>query len=274
MITKYINYLSNVAGYSQNTCKAYESDLRAFAVWAKIHTTNGRWSCIKQSDIEAYISHLTKQGYEAASTNRALSSIRSLYRWWQRQGLITANPAKNVLPRLEPKNVPTTISTEKLHAIYQAADEETRLIIAILYCTGIRVSELLSIRWQDVNLENGSILINGKGNKQRYVYVGNNVIEGLRKRLSGRNWKGVIFQHSQRTIRRMLTDALHAAGKEGTLSPHVLRHTIATQWAKNGASNTAIAKALGHARLETSNKYIDLAQISAKPMMLINSMFN
>lgn len=274
MITKYINYLSNVAGYSQNTCKVYESDLRAFAVWAKVHTTNGRWSCIKQSDIEAYISHLTKQGYEAASTNRVLSSIRSLYRWWQRQGLITANPAKNVLPRLKPKIVPTTISTEKLHAIYQAADEETRLIIAILYCTGIRVSELLSIRWQDVNLENGSILINGKGNKQRYVYVGNNVIEGLRKRLSGRNWKGVIFQHSQRTIRRMLTDALHAAGKEGTLSPHVLRHTIATQWAKNGASNTAIAKALGHARLETSNKYIDLAQISAKPMMLINSMFN
>lgn len=274
MITEYIDYLQGVAGYSCHTCKAYESDLRAFAAWMKVHAASAKWSQVEQRDIEEYLSHLCKMGYSANSTNRALASIKSLFRWFKRRGMLLTNPAKDVQPRQKELTIPKTISTEDLQAAYHAADDETQLIIATLYCTGIRVSELLSIRWQDVDLENGSILINGKGNKQRYVYVGNNVIEGLKKRLSGRNWKGVIFQHSQRTIRRMLTDALHAAGKEGTLSPHVLRHTIATQWAKNGASNTAIAKALGHARLETSNKYIDLAQISAKPMMLINSMFN
>ena len=274
MIENYIDYLRHVAGYSLNTCQAYETDLRNFAVWAMTHTAEGRWSTMCQTDIENYIKYLTLHGYQSNSTNRALSAIRGIYRYWQRNGLVPSNPAKNVLPRLVPTTIPTTISTEKLMQVYQAADAETKLIISILYTTGIRVQELLDIRWQDVDLDSGSILINGKGQKQRYVYIGKGVCEVMRERRSHSTGKGVIFCASQRTIRHKLHEAAMMAGVEQPFSPHVLRHTIATEWAANGANAQILAKALGHAKIETSAKYVNMAHLDTRDVMMQNNMFN
>ena len=274
MIENYIDYLRNVAGYSMNTCQAYENDLRNFAVWAMTHTAEGRWSAISQMDIENYIKYLTLHGYQSNSTNRALSAIRGIYRYWQRNGMVPSNPAKNVLPRLVPTTIPTTISTDNLMKVYTAADAETKLIISLLYTTGIRVQELLDIRWQDVDLDNGSILINGKGSKQRYVYIGKGICEVMRERRSQEKGKGVIFYLSQRTIRHKLHEAAMMAGVEQPISPHVIRHTIATEWAANGANAQTLAKALGHAKIETSAKYVNMAHLDTRDVMMQNNMFN
>lgn len=268
MITNYIDYLRHIAGYAANTCAAYERDLKSFAVWAGAHTEGKRWSMIEQADVERYIQALSMQGYNATTTNRALSAIRSIYRYWQRQGMIANNPAKNVLPRKEEITIPMTIDKVNLQKIHAVADDELKLIISILYTTGIRVQELLDMRWQDVNLNTGAIVIHGKGSEQRIVYVGTGISDKLSERKLHDNWRGAIFCHSQRTIRRMMSEAAKLAGVECNLSPHILRHTAATEWAVSGANSQQIAKALGHHRIETSKKYIDLTRIDTRCLMV------
>lgn len=270
MITEYIDYLQKVAGYSRHTCQAYKNDLQTFAKWVNENVPDGRWSNICQYDIECYIKHLTSAGYEPASTNRALSALRGIFRWFIREGLLSTNPAKNVLPRKEEKRVPATIGKSELAAVFNAADEDTKAIIMVLYSTGIRIQELLEMKWEHIDWTNGAVLISGKGGKQRYVYLQKGVLSRLEKYQNEKNASGLIFPFGQRAVRRMISNARTREKVTCSLSPHIIRHTTATEWAKNGASNVMIANALGHSRIETSKKYIDLAQLDTRAMMVSN----
>lgn len=272
MIKDYINYIRNVQGYSEHTCEAYERDLSAFARWAQAQLANARWSSITEHDIEQYICYLSKQGYKPTTTNRALTAIKAIYRYWMRKGLITISPAKGVMPRLEDKPLPKTISEESIIAAYNASTGDCRIIIALLYITGIRLGELLGITWNDINFLTGTIRIHGKGRKEREVYVPKGILFQLEEKRDNETTGTKIFSLNPRNVRRMI-DAAFSSIADG-VSPHVLRHTAATHWAMNGASNTTIAKALGHSRIETSQKYINMSQMDVKPMMANNYMFH
>lgn len=272
MIRDYINYIRNIQGYSEHTCEAYERDLSAFARWAQAHLANARWSSISEHDIEQYICYLSKQGYKPTSTNRALTAIKAIYRYWVRKGLITISPAKGVMPRLEDKPLPKTTSEDSIIAAYNASTGDSRIIIALLYVTGIRLGELLGMTWNDVNFLTGTIRIHGKGRKEREVYAPKGILYQLEEKSNNGSTDTKIFTYTPREVRRMIETAF--SNIADGVSPHVLRHTAATHWAMNGASNTTIAKALGHSRIETSQKYINMAQIDVKPMMANNYMFH
>lgn len=284
MIEQYLSYLTNVIGVSTHTVLAYENDLTSFCKWLRSVYTNPRWSNVSQQDIEAYIAFLSKTGYTPASSNRHLSSIKGIYRYFIREGLLRENPAARVLFRKDVQKLPVIINVDIIHEAYINADADTRLMIGLLYTTGIRVEELLGIEWDDIELINiksqeinakaGQIRIKGKGLKERYVYIGRGLVDQLdekRRNTPNSPLHGRIWEYGQRTVRRMIEIAFRNIGYEGQISPHILRHTIATQWAVDGANNATIAKALGHSRLETSQKYINMGQLDVKQLMNNNN---
>lgn len=274
MITEYIDYLTNVEGYAGNTCIAYINDLRAFEAWALARSSNARWSTIRKEDVEEWVKELTEIGFKATTINRKVSALRGLYRYWMRKGMIDYNPARGIIPKKEDETLPSTIDTGTLHAAYELAEGDTKLIISLLYSTGIRLQEMLDIKWEDVDEEEGRILIHGKGRKERYVYIHPGTLQLLQEKKGSHTWKGTILPYGQRSVRRMLAKAIGSTGSTGPSNPHAIRHTAATQWAAAGASNTLLAKALGHSRIETSQRYVDLAQVSVKAMQINNNMFH
>lgn len=264
MIDNFIKYLRDLKGYSENTIRAYESDLRTFATWAKAQETPLRWSTITRQDIDNYISMLVLSGHKATSTNRALAAISSLYRYFQREGMLHENPCKYESRRKQGERIPNTIPTGDLRQAYANAQGTAKLMIGILATTGMRISELCSLRWQDINFQEGIAKISGKGNKQRLAYLPQEQLRQLQLYTTNSNRVGYIFGLTQRDSRYILYHALKPYSRAAQLSPHAIRHTYATELAKHGANVATIATLLGHTDIRTTQKYIDMAQIAPK----------
>lgn len=264
MIDNFIQYLRDLKGYSANTIRAYESDLRAFAIWANAQETPLRWSTITRQDIDTYISMLGQSGHKATTTNRALAAISSLYRYFQREGLLHENPCKYESRRKQEERIPNTIPTGDLRQAYANAQGTAKLMIGILASTGMRISELCSLRWQDINFQDGTTKIFGKGNKQRLAYLPKEQLRHLQQYTTNSNRVGNIFGLTQRDSRYILYHALKPYTRAAQLSPHAIRHTYATELAKKGANVATIATLLGHTDIRTTQKYIDMAQIAPK----------
>lgn len=263
MIAHFITYLRSIRGYSENTIRAYESDIKGFTAFMKEYREGARWSNIERADIDAYLIKLQQEGKAPTTTNRALSSISSLYRYFQREGLLTENPCKYESRRKLPSTIPTTIPAKQLQKAYEKAKGATRNQLGILITTGIRLQELLDLTWEDIDFEENSLRINGKGSKQRKVYTQPGILAELRSTAQRYNPHGRIFWGGQRVTRYRLYHALAPYCKAAQLSPHAIRHTYATELAKAGVSTAEISKILGHKHIATAEKYIDLAQVPA-----------
>lgn len=137
-------------------------------------------------------------------------------------------------------------------------------MIGILATTGMRLQELLDLEWSSIDWETKAIKVEGKGRKQRITYTTTEVLEELRPLYDYAHGKGRIFDTDQRNARYILWDALRNYSNAKQLSPHAIRHTLATNWAKNGANVTTIANLLGHSDISTTQKYIDMTQASIK----------
>ena len=174
MLTRFDNYLRNIKGYSERTCSEYAKDLRAFALWAKTHKENARWSTLTRSDIDEYISMRAKEGIKPATTNRELAAISALYRYFIREGLLTSNPARFQSRRKVGFHLPNTIPSEDLQKAYANSFGVVHVWIGLLSTTGIRISELLDLKWEDIDFKSCALEINGKGNKDRIVYISQN----------------------------------------------------------------------------------------------------
>lgn len=259
MIQKYINYLSSIRGYSVNTAIAYEKDLRAFVTWAKTALKDARWSAITRDDIDHYITHLEHEGLKPSTTNRKLSTISGLYHFFQREGLDVTNPCQYESRRKVANTLPNTIPTEDLKKAYKASYGVAKLLIGLLATTGMRLQETLNLRWDDIDLKTGEIKTHGKGMKDRKTFTTLEVIEVLHQVVQYYTPTGKIFSLDQRKARFLVWEALKPYSNAKQLSPHAIRHTVATNWATNGANVTTIAKMLGHEHIETTQKYIDMS---------------
>lgn len=263
ILTAFENYLRSIRGYSENTIRAYTADLRCFARWANENLSEARWSTLTRDDIDAFLTYQVEQGLKPTTTNRQLSAISSLYRFFQRQGLKVDNPCEYESRRKLPQTEPTTINAKQLAKAYHKAHGNTKTMLGILATTGIRLQELLNLKFEDIDFDESKLHIYGKGAKERTVYSTPAVLQtlkGLRETLKA---SGRIFYMGQRKARYMIYQALAPYCTAAQLSPHAIRHTFATELAKHGASTAAIAKMLGHSHLETSQKYINLAEIPA-----------
>lgn len=262
MIQEYINHLATIKGYSPNTATAYRKDLKQFIEFIKQHYQGARWSTISKEMIEHYIMTLVSYGELPTTTNRKIAAISGIYRYMNTHGHEIANPAQYCSRRKVAETIPNTIDPEQLKAAYDNAIGTAKVMLGLLIVTGMRIGELLAIRWEDINLTERTITIHGKGQKERIVSVPERQLEEIGYAYPRQNPKDTLFHMSQYETRCLIYKALLPYCQAKQLSPHAIRHTFATQMAKQGANAPAIAKVLGHRNIKTTQHYIDNAQMS------------
>lgn len=259
MIREYIAYVQNVKGYSPLTVKAYYSDLKHFAAWARENMQEPRWSKINQEVIELYTMDAARNEQSPETTNRRLAALSGFYKYMKRKGYEVEDPTQYVSRRKQAQTVPETIDIESLRAAYKEAVGVVKFMLGILITTGVRISEMLNLQWEDFNRANLTIKVRGKGSKERIVRTTEEIMQFYDLANQIRPQSGRVFQYEDRGARYLIHEALKQTCHCEHLSPHIIRHTFATNLAAQGVNACTIQSILGHSHLETTQKYIDLA---------------
>lgn len=263
MIQEYRQYLSSIKGYSEHTCDAYVRDINHFAKWLMTTVPGARWSTVTRTTIDEYMTILTNAGYTPATINRRLSSISSVYRWFQREGKQVDNPCRYETRKKIARRQPQTIDASSIEQVITQGSEDIATAVQVMWATGIRTSELLQLHTWDIDYNDQSIAVRcGKGGKDRKVFMDANTACRLQRFTAGK--QGLIWFWSPRELRYKVWSALKPYSKSQELNPRALRHTFATTMAKNGANATTIAALMGHESIKTSQQYIDFAGVSVK----------
>lgn len=261
MIQEFATYLRAVRGYSENTIRAYSADLQSYARWARENKEGARWSTTTREDIDNYLEHCKQLRLSASTTNRQLAAISGFYRFMQRNGLDVVNPCQYESRKKQAQTLPATINPKQMCKAYERAHGIGKVMLGLLITTGIRIQELLDLTYEDIDFDKCTLLIKGKGSKERLVKTEPEALKTLQGFVTDLNASGRIFYISQRKARSMVYDMLQPYCRGAALNPHAIRHTFATELAKAGESTTTIAKMLGHTHIETSQKYINMAEI-------------
>ncbi len=283
-VTEFLRALRAERNCSPHTLFAYTKDLAKFQ---KFLGPELGWADIDHITIRSFLSELFDQGLSKPSVARALASLRSLYRWLAREGIVEQNPAKLVsTPRL-PKKLPRVPTIEELNTVMEGAmpeaasfPERDRVIFELLYGCGIRNSELVGIDLTDVRWSNEAILVRGKGKKERYVPLGENAAEAIRTYLPQRevvlksqkkNIPALLVSRrgtrlTTRSVGRIVKQIAVAKGLPSDVHPHTLRHAFGTHMLEEGADLRAIQELLGHERLSTTQRY---TQLTVKHVMQV-----
>ena len=261
-------YLKTNKKYSINTINAYLRDIEEFTEFIK------KVINITDEDISLYLAHLyNDKKLSKSSIGRKLSSLRSFYNFLVKNGIIEYNYFVNVNNPKKGLNLPKFINEKDITNIFNVCMsddpilERDRLIIEILYSTGIRVSELINIKLSDINFYNNEIKILGKGSKERIVIFNETCREALDKFINDGRKKiykkdseylfiGKNNGHiSSKYVRDIINKIKVKAGVDGKISPHVFRHTFATDMLNNGADLVSVKDLLGHESLNTTSIY-------------------
>lgn len=261
MISEFQTYLVSIKGLSENTATSYGKDLHTFVAFIRENRTNARWSNITRDDLDDYIIYQSKRGLKATTTNRHLSAISSLYDYMKRQGYQVDNPTRYESRRKEAETIVNTIPLEDIKKAISNADGTIKIMLETLLHTGVRLQELLDIRKKDLNAAEKTILIHGKGNKERTVHTTAENMKHLSDYCQQSAAHLPIFKGwTQRGVRESIYEVLRPVSDARQLSPHAIRHTYATLMAQAGTNATTLMKMMGHNSLKTTQKYIDLAQ--------------
>jgi len=268
-------------GLAKNTLAGYGSDLRAYAAWLA-----GQGTAIDAASREhvfRYLAQRLADGYHARSNARLLSALRHFYRLRLRLGAIAADPTALVESPKLPRSLPKALSEAEVEALLAAPDVDQpaglrdKAMIELLYATGLRVSELVGLRAEQVNLRQGAVIVRGKGGKERLVPLGDEAQAWLTRYLEqgrpalvrGKAGPSLFLSVRGAPISRqafwtaLKAHALHA-GVARTVSPHVLRHSFATHLLNHGADLRALQLMLGHASLSTTQIYTLVAKEGLK----------
>ncbi len=277
---RFFDYLKFEKRYSPHTIKAYTADLEEFSIFLKFQYTSDDLLNATHDMVRSWLVNLFELQITARSINRKLSSLKSFYRFCIKQGLLKTNPMVKVTAPKQSSTLPVFLSKGKMSELLlsQAFSSDfegirDKLIITLLYATGIRRAELLQLNTIDIDKDNCTIKVIGKRNKQRIIPIGIEVLKQiehyilirynffLQKTSVLENNNSKVFVSSQgKTINeRQLYSIVHKyltlISSKDKLSPHVLRHTFATQMLDNGADINAIKDLLGHSSLAATQVY-------------------
>ncbi len=276
-VRRFLANLTDERHLSPETIRAYSSDLGQFEQFLRDEHCNGVAPGPRGIDalaVRGFIAHLMRGGLSKTSVARKLSSVRSFLRHTVRDGRIDVNPAEGIPTPRAPKPLPRTLTVDEAFVLLEAiGDDDTasmrdRAILELLYAAGLRVSELVGLDLNDIDLTGGLVRALGKGNKERLVPFGSHAQKALRKWLTAsaslRERGGdddALFLNlrggrlTDRSVRRILNNRLREAAIHAKLSPHDLRHSFATHMLGSGADLRAIQELLGHASLSTTQRY-------------------
>ena len=291
LVAEFLAVLANERNASAHTIRAYERELDGFADYlAKEFGDNSTPDRIEHTAIRAYLGTLYDRRLSKASAARALAAIRSWFKWLARAGYVQKNVATLVAtPRL-PKHLPRVPTIEQMNRVVDTVGEDAaswpardRAILELLYGCGMRNAELTALNLGDIHWANEAILVRGKGQKQRYVPLGDAAAEALRAYLAERSARLVaaspardtpaVFLNLQlrglrkpsgdarlttRSVGRIVKRVAILRGLSSDVHPHTLRHAFGTHLLEEGADLRAIQELLGHERLSTTQRYTQL----------------
>ncbi len=281
---KYIAFLEAEKNASRYTVRNYTNDLLEFFDFVTGQGINSLKDVNKQT-LRAYIAHLMEQGKAKSSIARKLSAIRSFYRYLMREEVISASPiAATVSPKLD-KRLPSFLTVEEAKRLVESPDisqpqgQRDRALLELLYASGLRVSELVNMNVEQINLATNEIRVWGKGSKERVVLIGTPAANALsvyisdgRHSLLGNKKNNALFVNryggriAARRVQKILQKYARTINKK--VHPHILRHTFATHLLDGGADLKVVQELLGHADLSTTQIYTHVTQSRARRIYL------
>ncbi len=277
-IGDFLDYLTYEKNVSINTVGAYRDDLESFVTFlCDDYFTLGRDQLdlhrIDHLAVRSYLAYLARRKLSRASVARHLSALRSFFKYLMREGAADANPARSVATPRREKHLPSVLQTADVAALLETPDItgplgiRDRAWMELLYASGLRISELVGIDLDDIELRARLVKVRGKGAKERIVPFGTKAAEAIRAYLPARqaepdesalfvNYRGQRI--TARSVRRLFDGYVRQASLRAGISPHTLRHSFATHLLNAGADLRAIQELLGHASLSTTQKYTHL----------------
>jgi integrase/recombinase XerC len=278
-VVEYLTHLDKERGQSPNTVKAYGRDLEAFTEFCDRHYGGAwTWTSVDRLGMRGFLGELQRRGLAKRSAARALSAVRSFYRFLQENHGVPNNIARAAkVPKID-KRLPTYMGREQTEALFEWAEARAQgddfaatrdlAILELFYSTGIRLSELSGMNLEDLDLLSDQARVRGKGRKERIVPVGSRAVLALRRylnlreelvgRMGGDRRAVFVSSRGGRLAPRGVQRAVHAmfdAVGGDTLRVHSLRHTFATHMLDAGADLRAVQELLGHASLSTTQVY-------------------
>ena len=279
-IQQFSTYLKVEKQASPHTLKNYGGDLNQFYHFLKNQypdiASDGKKEGIQKIDaniLRAFLNYLFKN-HGATSVARKLSTLKSFFEYGLRQKWVANNPARVIRAPKIPKKVPRFLTVDEVFKLLAAPKSATTLdlrdksVLELFYASGLRLSELVGLNLIDLDLEKGMVRVCGKGNKERYVPMGQQASTSLKNYLEKRpallhgkeDHKSLFLNKnggrvSARAVERLLDKYLKLSGIQKKVTPHVLRHTFATHLLNAGADMRGIQELLGHASLSTTQRY-------------------
>ncbi len=319
-VSQFIDYLKFERHFSHYTARCYEADLKQFAEYLENKakpaiedrpptTENGQLlatpatpqatpeaefsldQSMRQADVmtvRGFLAHLDQFGYSPATIARKIATLRSFYKWMQKGSHVEVNPMVMIRTPKQTKRLPKAITVEQVDKLLSMPDNRDtlgsrdRAILETLYSTGVRVSELVDLNRSDLDMQEQTMRVRGKGKRERIVPLGTHAMAAIRhyltlldpdprfKRMREALLMGAsvpLFINknggrlSSRSVRRKLDKYLGMCGLDSTISPHTLRHSFATHLLDNGADLRSVQELLGHQSLSTTQIYTHLSSM-------------
>jgi integrase/recombinase XerC len=270
---QFLVYLHDERGLSPRTVAAYRRDLERFSEELSQQDISGPGHAAEH-DIRRFIARLHRQGLGSRSIQRLLSATRSFYRWLMREGMANQNPAAQVRAPKAPRKLPNTLDTDAVARLLDIREESPlairdKAIMELFYSSGLRLTELASLRWDQVDATSGLITVTGKGNKTRVVPLGSYAAAALaawsrvRGQFAGFDEPCIFVSNrgspiSVRTIQARIKYWAQRQGLPQTVYPHLLRHSFASHMLESSGDLRAVQELLGHADISTTQVYTHL----------------
>lgn len=279
-VKDFIYYLRAERELSENTVKAYKTDVLSF-----LDFTDKEIEDITRNDVESFIDNLRELGYSPASISRKISSLRIFFEFWVGEGRLEICPLENIMTPRKEKKLPEVLTVEEVFSIIESAGKNSdfsirdRAMLEILYGCGLRISELLNLRVEDLFLKDDFIRVTGKGSKERIIPLGSKAKKSILKYLSDVRpslKKGtcpyLFLTRSGNRISRMgfwkrFQIYLTKCGLRKNITPHTFRHSFATHLLEGGATLRTVQILLGHSDISTTQIYTHIDRTYLKDIL-------
>lgn len=272
----YLEYLAVEKGLASNTIQSYARDLRSFLGFLKREKLV--WTAAREEDLVRFIHAESRAGLAARSMARRISALRSFFRFLVLSGFLKKNPASQLTSPSTWLSLPKVLTVKEVEALLDATDEtkpqglRDRAMLEVLYGSGLRVSELASIKPPELNLDDGFLICRGKGGKERIVPVGRaacgfvaRYVREVRPRFEAGPSPFLFLTRRGRGFTRqglwkLLKGYARKAGLSAKISPHILRHSFATHLLERGADLRSVQLMLGHSQITTTQIYTHVSR--------------
>lgn len=271
-IKQFLDFLKYERNYSENTIVSYEKELLKYQNYLKNQKI--KYQMITKEEIRTYLKYLDELKYKNTSISKNVSVIRSFYHYLQRKKELKINMWDSIQNPKVKRQIPNFLTTLELEKIFQKKELKTpyeirnRLILELLFASGLRVSELINLKLKDITEKERSLRTIGKGKKERIVYYGeyaeeilNLYLQKSRKELLQKKQSDYLLigrntsKLTRNRINEIIEEEMQKIGLQHHISPHVLRHSFATQLLNNGADIRSVQELLGHQNLSTTQIY-------------------